>query len=92
MAIIIVFENYDNYTGTILSECRALKFGYIKTMGVRRLFSRGGQKHTICLKNGQNILFSTLFSFKKVENHNILGGQGGGGKCPLMPSPAGAHD
>jgi len=30
------------------------------TMSVRRLFSRGGQKYTICLKNGQTILFSPL--------------------------------
>jgi len=45
-------------------------------MGVRRLFSRGGQnfpgwglKHTICLKRGG----------------------GGGGKGSLLPSPADAH-
>jgi len=32
-----------------------------------------------------------LFSFKKVEKHTILVGQGGGGKSPLLPSPADAH-
>jgi hypothetical protein len=32
-----------------------------------------------------------LFSFLKVEKHTILVGQGGGGKCPLLPSPAEAH-
>jgi len=31
-----------------------------------------------------------LFSFKKVKKHTILAGQGGG-KCPLLPSPADAH-
>jgi len=29
-----------------------------------------------------------LFSFKKVEKHTILASQGGGGKSPLLPSPA----
>jgi len=56
-------------------------------MGVRRLFSRGGQKRTICLKNAKK----QLFSFKKVEKHTMGGGGGGGGKCPLLPSPADAH-
>jgi len=32
-----------------------------------------------------------LFPFFKVEKHTILAGQGGGGKCPLLPSPADAH-
>jgi len=32
-----------------------------------------------------------LFSFKKVEKHTILASQGGGGKCPLLPSPEDAH-
>jgi len=43
-------------------------------------FSRVGQKHTICLKNAKNI----LFSFKKVEKHTILAGQGGGGRVPPL--------
>jgi len=48
------------------------------TMGVRRLFSTGGQKHTIYLKNAYNI----LFSFKIVKKLIIFAGQeglGGGG-------------
>ncbi len=70
-------------------------------MGVHRLFSKGGQnfpggaggqKHTICLnalmlKMPKNI----LFSFKKVEKHTILDGQGGGGasapSCPPLRTP-----
>ncbi len=39
----------------------------------RAKFSRGGQKHTICLKTPKNILFSS----KKVKKHTILAGQGG---------------
>jgi hypothetical protein len=44
-------------------------------MGVRRLFSRGGQNF---LGQGKNILFpqkmlkNILFSFKKVKKHTIL--------------------
>jgi len=44
-------------------------------MGVRRLFSRRGQKNTIRLKMLKNL----LFSFKKVEKHPILLAKGGGG-------------
>jgi len=58
-------------------------------MGVRRLFSRGGQnfpggqKHTIGLKMPENI----LFSFKKVKKHTILAGQGG--QVPPLALPCG---
>jgi len=51
------------------------------SMGVRRLFSRGGQN----FPGGKNIIFALkmlnniLFSFKKVEKHTIL-------------TPADAHD
>ncbi len=62
-------------------------------MGVRRLFSRGGQnfpgggqKHTICLKIPKNILFSS-----KKKSKNILFWPARGVKGPLLPSPADAH-
>jgi len=65
-------------------------------MGVRKLFSREGQNFQ---GGGKNILFALkmlkniLFSFKKVEKHTILASQEGpGGNCPLLPSPADAHD
>jgi len=43
-------------------------------MGDRRLFSRGGQKHTIGLKKMPKNL---LFSFKKDKKHTIWASQGG---------------
>ncbi len=68
-------------------------------MGVRRLFSKGGQNFTEGARGDKNILIvlkmpkNILLSFKKVENHTILAGRGGegGGKCLLFPSPADAH-
>ncbi len=60
-------------------------------MGVRRLFSRGGQNFPGGA-GGKNILFALrmpkniLFSFKKVKKHTILVGQGGGGaSAPSYP-------
>jgi len=59
-------------------------------MGVRRLFSRGGQNFP---EGGKNILFALkmpkniLFSFKKVEKHTILVGQGG--QVPSLALPWG---
>jgi len=52
--------------------------------GEGKIFQGG---HTISLKMPKNI----QFSFYKVKKHTILSGQGGGGKCPLLPSPADAH-
>jgi len=61
-------------------------------MGVHRLFSRGGQnfaggvgggqKHTICLKMPKTYYFHS----KKVIQHNILAGQGGGASAPSCPT------
>ena len=53
----------------------------------RAKFSRGGQKHTICLKTPKKILF---FS-KKVQKHTILAGQGGARapSCPPLRTPMG---
>jgi len=56
-------------------------------MGVRRLFSRGGQNFPgepkKCLKH-------TLF-FQKVKKHTILAGQGGASapSCPPLRTPKG---
>jgi len=57
-------------------------------MGVRRLFSRGGQNFP---GGGKNILFALktpkniLFSPKKVKKHTILAGQGGQGPPLALP-------
>ncbi len=63
-------------------------------MGVRRLFSRGGQNFPggpktsyLAKKMPKNIPFSP----KKVKK-SILFLSDKGGKCPLLPSPADAHD
>jgi len=47
-------------------------------MGVRRLFSRGGKKHTICL------------CLKKHPKDTIF--PRGGGMGPLLPYPANANE
>ncbi len=63
-------------------------------MGVRRLFSRGGQNFPGGSGVGEKTFSlpkNTLFSFKKSQKHTIQAGQGGG-KCPLLPSPADAHE
>jgi len=64
-------------------------------MGVRRLFSRGGQNFpgeggakTYYLPKRH--LETYYFPLKKVKKHTILAGQGGQG--PLLSSPADAHD
>jgi len=63
-------------------------------MGVRRLFSRGGQNFP---GGSKNILFAykmpenIQFSFKKVKKTYYFGQPRGGGQCPLLPSPADAH-
>jgi len=56
-------------------------------MGVRRLFCRGGQKFSRGAKT-YYLPKNILFSFKKVEKHTILASPGGGGKCPILSSPA----
>jgi len=48
-------------------------------MGVHRLFSGGGQRHSVWLKMPKNI----PQSFKKVKKHTILAGKGGGQDPPL---------
>jgi len=53
----------------------------------RAKFSRGGQKHTICLKNA---LKHTIFFQKSAKTYYF--GRPGGVKGPLLPSPADAHD
>jgi len=53
-------------------------------MGVRRLFSRGGQNFP---GGGDKTYY---FSSKKVEKHTILAGRGEG-KGPLLPTPSDAH-
>ena len=60
----------------------------VKSMGVRRLFSRGGQnfpgggaKTYYLPKKHLNILFSS----KKVKKHTILAGQGGQGPPLALP-------
>jgi len=59
-------------------------------MGVRRLFSRGGQnfpggvKHTICLKITQK---DTIFLEKSKKKHTIFPGQGG--QEPPLALPCG---
>jgi hypothetical protein len=50
-------------------------------MGVRRLFSRGGQKHTICLKNTKKL---TIF-LEKAEKHTKLASQRGQGPPLALP-------
>jgi len=63
----------------------------VGSMGVSILFSRGGQnfpggqKHTICIKNTKNILFSSKKP-KKILFWSAREGQG-----PLWPSSADAH-
>jgi len=56
----------------------------------RAKFSRGWGAKTYCLpkEHQKNIQFIS----KKVKKHTILSGQGGGGKNPLLPYPADAHD
>ena len=54
----------------------------------RAKFSRRGQKHTICLKSAEK---DTIF-LKKSRKTYYFGRPGGGGKGPLLPSPADAHD
>jgi len=62
-------------------------------MGVRRLFSRGGQNFPG--GGGKNILFALktpkniLFSSKKSQKHTILAGQGGSRapSCPPLRTP-----
>jgi hypothetical protein len=49
----------------------------VKDIGVPRLFSRGGQKHTICLKNA---LKHTIFLQKKSKNILFWLAKGGGSK------------
>ncbi len=74
--------------------------GLALAMGVRRLFSRGGQNFsrggqepTFCLKTMKKILFFP----KKSKNILFLagfgrpGGWGGGVQEPLCPPPADAH-
>jgi len=68
-------------------------YGKVSFMGVRRLFSRGGQnfpgggqKHTICQKKH---LKTYYFPLKKSKN--ILFWLARGVKGPLLPSPADAH-
>jgi hypothetical protein len=64
-------------------------------MGVRRLFSRGGQKFskggqepTFCQKNNKKYIFFP----KKSKNILALAGHGrGGGQEPPLPSPVDAH-
>ncbi len=70
----------------------------IDVMGVRRLFSRGGQKFS----RGARTYFSPkkqqkryYFSPKSLKTYYFwpaLASQGGGGKSPPLPSPADAHD
>ncbi len=66
-------------------------------MGVRRLFSRGGQKSsrggqepTFCLRNNKK---DTIFLKKSLKTYCFwpaLAGQGGG-KSPSLPPPPDAH-
>jgi len=51
--------------------------------GVATFSGGGGQKHTICL-------IKYYFHPKKLKN--ILFWPAKGGKCPLLPSPADAHE
>jgi len=62
-------------------------------MGVRRLFSRGGQnfpgggpKHTICLKNA---LKHTIFIQKSRKTYYIGRPRGGGRQVPPLALPCG---
>jgi hypothetical protein len=60
----------------------------VVTMGVRRLFSKGGQEHTFCLKSTKK---QTIF-LKRVQKHTIFGRPWparGGKRPPLPPPPCG---
>ena len=72
------------------------KYHYPGHMCVVRLFSRGGQNFPGG-GGGKNILFAQktlkkiLFYSKKCKNILFGSARGGGGKGPLLPSPADAH-
>jgi hypothetical protein len=76
--------------GSILSTFLLKKTAFV--MGVRRLFPGEGKFS----RDGKNILFALkklkviLFSFKKIDKHTFLVGQGrGGGQVPPLALPCG---
>jgi len=49
-------------------------------------------RHMWRVANGlDNAAIKHTIFFQKSRKHTILAGQGGGGKCPPLPSPADAH-
>ncbi len=63
-------------------------------MGVRRLFSRGGQNFPGGVKTyyWPKKCLKTYYYHSKKSKNILFRPARGGGKCPLLPSPADAYD
>ncbi len=56
--------------------------------GEGKIFQGGAKTYYLPKKH----LKTFYFPLKKVKKHTFLASQGGGGKGPLLPSPADAHE